>query len=75
MTQESISSLTEGGVNEVSLEKGVKLPAQKGHVLQAKLSSPLSDFTDLLFEHDPELLEQLGIVALESVVAMQDDSC
>ncbi len=38
MTQESISSLTEGGVNEVSLEKGVKLPAQKGHVLQAKLS-------------------------------------
>ncbi len=73
VTQESISSLTEGGVNEVCLEKGVKLPAQKGRVLQAKLSSPLSDFTDLLFEPDPELLEQLGIVALESVVAIQDD--
>ena len=27
VTQESISSLTEGGVNEVCLEKGVKLPA------------------------------------------------
>ena len=52
----------------VSLVNSVTLPAQKGRVLQAKMSSHNSNFSDLLFEPNLDLFMPLGVVACESVV-------
>jgi len=68
VSQEPISSSVESEETEVCLVEGIKLPAQKGRVLQTKMSSPLSDITDLLLEPDHDLFKQLGVSAMEYVV-------
>ena len=55
-------------ISTVSLVRSVPIPCQKVSVVQAKITDPVNDYSDMLFEPDCAVLSQLGVSMLESVV-------